>query len=110
MQTVEETEQRADRLIRNLEQLTLFERVGLTHAVMFQPIDLKRTGPGGAVTGLILTGTTFGAIIEYLYGPTPQGGPKVEVESVTLTLDMFETLLHLIDQRKTARRQAREGS
>jgi len=97
------TEERAAKLIDEFGQYAVNGRIA--SRIMFEPIELKR-GIDGTVTGLTLTGAMFASLIDYLYGPRPDGLPKLEVTAVTMTLDMFETLLYLIDQRAAALRQA----
>lgn len=90
-----------DRAAKLIEEFGQFEAYDTVTGITFEPIELERDADA-AVTGLTLTGATFASLIEYLYGPRPDG-LKVEVAAVTMTLDMFENLIYLIDQRAAER-------
>lgn len=89
--------QGAYKLIEDLEEVTEF----MADLDVDTP-TLERDADG-AVTGIQLTGAAYAALGAYIAGPQPTGGPTLKVESVTMTLDMFETLLYLVTKRATER-------
>lgn len=90
-------EQEAYKLIEDMEEVAEF--------IADLDIDTPtlECDADGTVTGIRLTGAAYAALGGFIAGSLPPGGPVLKVTSVTMTLDMFETMLYLVTKHAAER-------